>query len=90
VRGGHSNILNTFIHIRNWYGRFERPLSSASLVGGFVFNILTLKRVDLFLEKFWVIAHLLVVAVCIVWLNRIENDNEDEKNPSAGFLFSCL
>jgi len=52
-------------------------------VGGFVFNILTLTRVDLFLENFWVIAHLLVVAVCIIWLNRIENDNEDEKNPAT-------
>ncbi len=74
--------INTFNHMRNWYARFERPISSASLVGGFVFNALTLKRVDLFLENFWVIAHLLVVAVCIVWINRLENENEEEKNPS--------
>jgi len=51
-------------------------------VGGFVFNALTLKRVDMFLEIFWVIAHLIIVGICIIWINMIENENEDEKNPS--------
>ena len=32
---------------RSWYGRFERPISSLSLIAGFVFDALTLKRVDL-------------------------------------------
>lgn len=81
VFGGESSI-KTFTHIRNWYARFERPISSLSLVGGFVFNALTLKRVDMYLENFWIIAHLLVVAVCIVWINMMEDKNEDEKNPS--------
>ncbi len=76
------SIINTFIHIRNWYARFERPISSLSLVGGFVFNALTLKRVDMLLENFWIIAHLLAVAVCIVWLNRMEDENEDENKTS--------
>lgn len=69
------------VHIRNWYARFERPISSLSLVGGFVFNVLTLKRVDLFLENFWIISHLLVVAICIVWINMMGNEDECEKNP---------
>jgi hypothetical protein len=73
---------NSFIQIRNWYARFARPISSVSLVGGFVFNALTLTRVDMVLENFWVIAHLLVVAVCIVWINMLGNENQAEKNPS--------
>jgi len=52
-----------------------------SLVGGFVFNVLTLKRVDLFWENFWIISHLLVVAICIVWINILDNKNACEKNP---------
>jgi hypothetical protein len=43
------------IKIRNWYGRYERPISSLSLVGGFIFGAVTLKRVDLFWENIWVV-----------------------------------
>jgi len=62
-------------NIRNWYVRFDRPISSASLVGGFVFDALTLHRVDTFWENFWVVVHLLVVAACIVLISRQENQN---------------
>jgi hypothetical protein len=75
------DISNPFIHIRNWYARFERPISSVSLVSGFIFNALTLKRVDMFWENFWIVSHLLVVAICIVCINMMENENECEKNP---------
>lgn len=57
-----------------WYARYERPISTVSLIGGFVFNALTLTRVDQFWENFWVAAHLLVVAVCIILINREENE----------------
>ena len=62
-------------HVRDWYGRFERPISSASLIGGFLFDALTLHRVDTFWENFWVVVHLLVVAACIVLISRQENKN---------------
>jgi Protein of unknown function (DUF2914) len=52
------------------YARFGLSLSSISLVGGFVFDAVTLKRVDMFRENFWVVVHLLVVAFCILWVNR--------------------
>jgi hypothetical protein len=52
------------------YARLERPISSISLLGGFAFDALTLKRVDTFRENFWIVAHLVVVAVCILLLNR--------------------
>ena len=68
--------------IKNWYGKYERPISSLSLVGGFVFDAVTLKRVDLFWENFWVIAHLIIVGTCIVLVHAIEKSEGDESNPS--------
>jgi hypothetical protein len=55
----------------NWYRQFERPISSLSLIGGFVFDALTLKRLDMFWENFWVVVHLIVVAACIILINRM-------------------
>lgn len=71
-----------FIHVRNWYGKFERPISSLSLIGGFVFDAVTLQRIDLFWDNFWVIAHLAIVGTCIVFINRIDLQLGDEKNPA--------
>lgn len=68
--------------VRNWYGKYERPVSSISLVGGFVFDALTLKRVDLFWENVWVIGHLVIVGTCIVLINGIDRQEGDEANPS--------
>jgi hypothetical protein len=69
-------------HARNWYGRFERPISSLSLVGGFVFDALTLQRVDAFWDNVWVIAHLAIVGVCIILIHRNELVIGDEKDPA--------
>ncbi len=66
-----------FARARSWYGRYERPLSSFSLIGGFVFDALTLHRVDMFWENFWVVAHLTIVTVCAIWLNILD-DTADE------------
>lgn len=52
------------------YARNQLSLSSVSLVGGFVFDAVTLKRIDMFWENFWVVVHLLVVALCIYWIGR--------------------
>ena len=49
---------------------------------------MTLKRVDTFWENFWIVAHLAVVAVCILLVNRAENRGADPKDPSkAHFWF---
>lgn len=77
-----ASTQGRFSRVRNWYARWERPLSSISLVGGFVFDALTLKRVDLFWENFWVVAHLLIVAICIVWINREEKGVGHETDPA--------
>src|SRR5262249_50779342 len=41
----------------------------------------TLKRVDSFWEIFWVVAHLGVVAVCILLLNRVAIGGGDTEEP---------
>lgn len=58
-----------FTRTRLWYERYERPISSLSLIGGFVFDAFTLKRVDMLLENFWVLVHLVGVAICIFLIN---------------------
>jgi Protein of unknown function (DUF2914) len=58
---------------RSGYARLERPISSLSLLGGFVFDALTLRRVDVFWENFWVAGHLAVVTVCVIWINLLDD-----------------
>lgn len=58
------------VKIENWFTKYERPISTISLVGGFIVDWITLQRIDTLLENFLVLARLLVVAVCIVLLNR--------------------
>jgi len=60
-------------HVWHWYLRYERPISSISLVGGFIFDALTLKRVDLFWDNVWVLAHFFIIGACIVVINIQEN-----------------
>jgi DUF2914 family protein len=68
------------------YGRLERPISSLSLIGGFVFDALTLKRVDIPWDNLWVAGHLAIVTVCVIWINLLkdapdENGLRPEANP---------
>lgn len=67
--------------IRNFYTRFERPISSLSLVLGFVFDIFTLKRVDTLWENLWILSHLVVIGFFIAIIHIQENEPGDEKNP---------
>jgi uncharacterized membrane protein YfcA len=69
------------LHVVRWYAKFERPISSISLVGGFVFDAVTLKRVDAFWENVWVIGHIVLIAITMLIVNKLENDPGDEKNP---------
>jgi hypothetical protein len=47
-----------------------------------VFDALTLKRVDLFWENCFVVAHIVLVGVCIVLIHAIEREEGAEANPS--------
>jgi len=73
--------------IRNFYGRFERPISSLSLILGFVFDALTLKRVDTLWENIWIFGHLIIVALFIVLIHLKENEIGDEKNPGRAHFW---
>jgi len=73
--------MSFFEKTRNWYGRFERPISSLSLILGFIFDAVTLKRVDMFWENCWVVAHLFIVGLFIALIHIQESEAGDEKNP---------
>ena len=66
---------------RSFYARIEGPFSSLSLIAGFVFDAVTLTRVDEFWENFWVVGHLAIVTVCALLIHLIENEPGAEENP---------
>ena len=67
------SVLHHASQLTARYARNQLSLSSVSLIGGFVFDAVTLKRIDMFWENFWVVVHLLVVALCILWIGREHN-----------------
>jgi hypothetical protein len=73
--------------IRNFYGRFERPISSLSLIAGFVFDAITLKRVDTLFENLWILGHLLIVGIFITLIHLQENEEGGEKNPQKAHFW---
>jgi len=73
--------------IRNFYGRFERPISSLSLISGFVFDALTLKRVDTLWENIWILGHLIIVGIFITLIHLQENEIGGEKNPKKAHFW---
>lgn len=80
--------MSLFEKTRSWYGRFERPISSLSLIGGFLFDAVALKRVDTLWENIWILIHIVVVGVFIVLVHLKENESGDEGNPTkAHFWF---
>ncbi|MDE2031156.1 MAG: DUF2914 domain-containing protein [Patescibacteria group bacterium] len=70
-----------------FYSRFERPISSLSLLSGFIFDALTLKRVDTLWENFWILIHLLIICVFIILIHANESGEGDEKNPSKAHFW---
>jgi hypothetical protein len=79
--------MSLLLKTRNWYGRFERPISSLSLIGGFIFDAITLKRLDTLWENIWILGHIVLVAVFIVLIHLKENENNDESNPSKAHFW---
>ena len=73
-------------HASHWTARYARAhisLSSVSLVSGFAFDAVTLKRIDMFWENLWVVVHLLVVAFCIFWVTREANFRPEREGRAA-------
>ena len=64
-----------------FYKRFEKWISPVGLVYGFIFTSLTLTRVDMWLENFWIVMHLLIAAFGILALTLFENRAEKKNLP---------
>lgn len=69
---------------RDWYGRYERPVSSLSLIIGFVFEWSALKRIDMFWENVWVAAHFFIIAFLIILVNFQEEETTNLPGRQAG------
>ena len=88
-----DSLRGTFFdRVKVRYARLERPISSLSLFGGFVFDALTLKRVDMFWENVWVLVHLAVAGLCIVLANRAVRADFDSPQaaPESTWVESVL
>ncbi len=59
--------------IRHWYEKNEQRFSTIFLIGGFIFDSLTLQRIDSLYDNLWFGVNLILVAFCIIFLNREEN-----------------
>lgn len=79
-----SSLIKKF---ERWYHKYDRPLSSLSLIGGFVFDALTLRRVDTLWENLWVVVHLVIVAVAILLLNLDEEKRSEGKSMGEGHFW---
>ena len=79
--------MRFIVPVRNFYGRFERPISSFSLVLGFIFDAFTLKRVDALLENLFIFAYLLIIGIFITLIHLKENELGGEKNPSQAHFW---
>ena len=62
--------MQKFTKIKHWYEKYDRRISIGSLMTGFVVDSLTLQRIDALRENLWIGGNILVVCLCIVFLNR--------------------
>jgi len=77
--------------LKEWYEEHERRLATFSLLFGFVFDSLTLTRIDALQDNLWLFGNLVVIGVCIILLNRQENDGIQDKEVSKHFwLYNLL
>jgi hypothetical protein len=71
-------ILSKF---SDFYKKFEKYISPVGLIYGFIFTSLTLTRVDMWLENFWIVLHLFVAAFGILALTYFENKESKNNLP---------
>ncbi|MDP3996497.1 MAG: DUF2914 domain-containing protein [bacterium] len=57
---------------KDWYIRHERRISSGALLFGFIFDNLTLKRIDLLYENIVLASYLIIAALSITLVNLYE------------------
>lgn len=75
-----------YFALKNWYEKYEERIGTGSLLTGFIFDSLTMQRIDAWRENLWIALNLLVVGFCIIFLNRKEGSD-----PKSHFwLFTIL
>lgn len=62
--------------VRNFYTRYERPISSFSLVLGFIIDALTLKRADKLWENLWILGYIILIGIFIILIHSTEHTEE--------------
>ena len=72
-------MASLFEKAEKWVERRERRISSLALILGFIFDSLTLKRVDLLFENLTVLSYLVVSGSSIILLNYYK-EHPPEKN----------
>ncbi len=80
-------VENPMQTMRKWYAQFERPISSLSLILGFLFDIVTLKRLDTLWENSWILGHLLIVGIFIILIHLKEAEEGDEADSSKAHFW---
>ncbi|MBX4181293.1 DUF2914 domain-containing protein [Candidatus Parcubacteria bacterium] len=90
-------MSNTKKHskLRHWYETYERRLSVASLIGGFIFDSLTMQRVDNLWDNLWITFNIFLSAYCVIMLSRNKEREEGFWLPnilqfSFGALFGSI
>lgn len=73
--------------IRNFYGRFEHSVSSLFLIGGFILDAFTLKRVDSIWENAFIAGYLIIIGTFILLVHIKENHEGDERDPSKAHFW---
>lgn len=63
---------------KHWFEYHERRIGAVSLVGGFIFDWITMQRIDSVLDNVWIAAHICLSSLIIILLNR-------QKDPEEGF-----
>jgi len=75
---------------REFYGRYERPISSLSLIGGFIFDAIVLRRVDQFSDNLWVLIHIFIVGAAMIWVHTLTEGNEADPQSLKFWLVNII
>lgn len=71
------SINSSFIKMREWYDKYERPISSAAFIGGFALDWFTMDRVDMFWQNAYVVLLFIIITIFIILINRQENEKKE-------------
>src|SRR5690349_17834432 len=77
--------------LKHWYETYEERISIASLILGFIFDNLTLQKIDNVWDNLWIAFNILLSGYCIIMLNRKQGADEGFWLPNIlQFSFGAL